>query len=150
MVLELHAPYYLRYFRDHRGDGYPSFETGNGATVMSLSFVQKNLKNKQRGWRRRHERYRTDFPIKATLLREEGYMEIQGRCSDLSQGGMGTVLTAELANGEFLSLQFQLPRSEEEFLLRAIVRYRRGFVHGVEFLGLTSEQVDKINRFCEE
>ena len=116
---------------------------------MSLSFLEKNLKNKQRSWQRRHERYRADFPIKATLLREQGYLEIQGRCSDLGQGGMGTVLTAELAKGEVLTLQFLLPEDSEEFLVRAIVRYRKAFIHGVEFLGLTTAQLEKIKLFCE-
>jgi PilZ domain-containing protein len=146
---------------------------------MSLPFLEKTLKSKQRGWRRRHERYRADFPIQATLLREEGYLEIQGRCSDIGQGGMGAVLTAEIPKGEVLSLRFQLfcssavpaagvwtsgegetrvatagkmpalPRSQKEFLVSAAVRYRKGFIHGVEFLGLSAEQQQCINQFCE-
>jgi len=124
-------------------------ETASCATVMSLTFPEKTLKSKQRGWRRRHERYRANFPIKASLLREEGYLEIQGRCSDIGQGGMGTVLTAEVAQGEVLSLQFQLPGNTEEILVRAIVRYQKGFVHGMEFLGLTAERQENINAFCE-
>ena len=113
------------------------------------AYLEKVLQLKQRSWRRRHDRHRADFPLKASVLREEGYIEIQGRCADIGHGGMGTVLTAEVEKGEVLSLEFQLPSSPESFLVRAIVRYRRGFVHGLEFLGLSAEQQATIDAFCD-
>ena len=146
---EVPALYYLRYFQPPAPTNILVLAIANCATRMSLSFLEKTLKSKQRGWRRRHERYRADFPIKATLLREEGYLEIQGRCSDIGQGGMGTVLTTEVPKGEVLSLQFQLPGCEKELVVSAAVRYRKGFVHGMEFLGLSAEQESGINQFCE-
>jgi len=118
-------------------------------TAPMKAYLEKVLQLKQRGWRRRHDRYRADFPLKASVLREEGYIEIQGRCADIGHGGMGTVLTAEVEKGEVLSLEFHLPFSTESFLVRAIVRYRRGFVHGLEFLGLSEEQQATIDAFCD-
>jgi hypothetical protein len=50
---------------------------------MSSASLKKILRLKQRGWRRRHQRYRADFPLKATVLRDKGYLEIQGRCGDI-------------------------------------------------------------------
>jgi len=32
--------------------------------------------------------------------------------------------------------------------VRAIVRYQNGFVHGLEFVGLTPEQQTAIDEFC--
>ena len=115
---------------------------------MSSSFVEKTLKAKQRGWLRRHERYRTDFPVKATILRESGYDEVQGRCGDIGQGGMGAIFAAELGKGEVVSLEFRLTNHAEQLMIRSIIRYRRGFVHGLEFLGLTDEQQAVITEFC--
>jgi hypothetical protein len=116
---------------------------------MSLSYLEKVLQLKQRGWRRRYPRHRADFPVKTTVLREEGYLEIQGRCGDIGHGGMGTVLTAEVAKGEVVSVEFRLPQSPEPFFVRAIVRYRKGFMHGLEFLGLSTDQQAMIDTFCE-
>jgi c-di-GMP-binding flagellar brake protein YcgR len=116
---------------------------------MTSSYLEKALQIKQRTWQRRHARYRADLPVKARVLRAEGYVEIQGRCSDVGRGGMGIVLTEEVPSGEVLSMEFQLPNRTEASLVRAIVRYRKGFIHGVEFLGLSAEQQGMIDAFCE-
>jgi c-di-GMP-binding flagellar brake protein YcgR len=115
---------------------------------MSALFLDKVLRLKQKGWKRRYPRHRADFPLKASALREDGYLEIQGRCSDIGHGGMGTILTEEVAQGEVLSLEFELPSTLEQLAVRAIVRYRTGFVHGLEFLGLSAEQQTAIDGFC--
>ena len=115
---------------------------------MSAPLLDKARRLKQKSWRRRHPRYRADFPLKATALREDGYAEIQGRCSDIGQGGMGTVLNGEVPPGEVVSLELQLPSSLKSLAIRAIVRYQKGFVHGLEFLGLSDEQQLAINSFC--
>jgi hypothetical protein len=87
--------------------------------------------------------------VKARVLGAEGYVDIVGRCSDVGSGGMGIVLTAEVPSGEVLSLEFQLPNRTEASLVRAIVRYRKGFIHGVEFLGLSADQQELIDAFCK-
>jgi hypothetical protein len=118
------------------------------AIPMSPSSLEKALQAKQRGWKRRYERYRTDFPLKAKILRETCYEELQGRCGDIGHGGMGAVFTAECAKGEVISLEFSLPDHATTLVVRSIVRYRKGFLHGLEFLGLTDEQLDTIGRYC--
>lgn len=115
---------------------------------MTSSYLEKALQIKKRSWQRRHARYRADLPVKAKVLRAEGYVEIPGRCSDVGHGGMGIVLTEEVSTGEVLSLEFQLPGRTESSQVRAIVRYRKGFTHGLEFLGLSMEQQDAIDGFC--
>jgi len=61
---------------------------------------------------------------------------------------MGTVLNGEVPPGEVVSLELQLPSSLKSLAIRAIVRYQKGFVHGLEFLGLSDEQQLAINSFC--
>ena len=90
-----------------------------------------------------------DFLLKATVLREVGYVEIAGRCGDIGDGGMGTVLTAQVAKGEVVALEFNLNASRAALIVHAIVRYRKGFVHGLEFLGLSPEQQAAIEAFCQ-
>jgi len=115
---------------------------------MSLSTPSKPTSRKLSGWQRRYQRHRADFPVKASLLREGGYQGFTGRCGDLGHGGMGTVLTQEIPKDEVLSLEFSLPTSPALLTVRSIVRYRRGFLHGLEFLGLTPEQQSAIDSYC--
>lgn len=115
---------------------------------MSASSVDKVLRAKQKGWRRRYPRYRANFPLTASAFREDGYQVLQGRCSDIGRGGMGVVLTPPAHASEVVSLEFPLPNHPMPLALRAIVRYRKGFSHGVEFLGITSEQQSIIEEFC--
>ena len=117
---------------------------------MSTSSPDKTLQAKQRGWKRRYERHRTDFPVKVTVLRETGYQELTGRCGDIGRGGMGAVLNAECVKGEVISLEFHLPSAAQPLDVRSIVRYCKGFLHGLEFLGLTDEQRQAIDTFCSE
>jgi hypothetical protein len=115
---------------------------------MSTQSFEKTVRTRQKGWRRRFPRYRADFPLTATVLDEQGYFESQGRCSDIARAGMGAVLTCNAQPGDVLALTLQLPNRVEVLAVRAIVRYRNGFVHGLEFLKLTPEQQLAIDEFC--
>lgn len=115
---------------------------------MSFSSVQNPSSRKARDWKRRYDRHRADFPVKVTLLRDCGYVELSGRCGDLGRGGMGVVLTGEVAKDEVVSVEFRLPTSPVNLVARAIVRYRKGLLHGLEFLGLSSEQQSAVDGFC--
>ena len=61
---------------------------------------------------------------------------------------MGAVLTAEVAKDEVLSLEFSLPGLPGPLVVRAIVRYCKGLVHGLEFLALSPEQQAAIDDYC--
>jgi PilZ domain-containing protein len=115
---------------------------------MSAPIVDKVLRAKQRGWRRRYPRYRANFPLTASAFRENGYQVLQGRCSDIGRGGMGVVLTPPAHASEVVTLEFTLSNHSTPLVLRAIVRYRTGFSHGLEFLGVTAEQQSIIEEFC--
>jgi hypothetical protein len=89
---------------------------------------------------RRFPRYRTNFPVAVELLLEKGYKRLDGQCKDLSIAGIGALLSEELALGEVLALTFSLPLSTVVWRVRAVLRHRRRYHHGLEFLSLSSEQ----------
>ncbi len=95
--------------------------------------------------RRRHPRYRADFRVAVSYLLGNKHQKIEGHCRDLSQAGIGILLAEELGTGEVVGLSFLFPGSLVAGLgaaweVRAVVRYRRGYQYGFEFLALTTEQ----------
>ncbi|MGA6982676.1 MAG: PilZ domain-containing protein [Candidatus Sulfotelmatobacter sp.] len=90
--------------------------------------------------RRRHSRYRSDFKVTVSHLTGNLFEKIEGRCKDLSEAGIGILLATELENGEVTGLSFLLPGSADPWELRAVVRHRRGYHYGFEFLSLNHEQ----------
>jgi c-di-GMP-binding flagellar brake protein YcgR len=89
--------------------------------------------------RRRHTRYRSDFRISVSHLGDE-YQKVEGHCRDLSAAGIGILLAADLNDGEVVSLKFLLPGAAVVWDVRAVVRYRRGYQYGFEFLSLSRDQ----------
>jgi hypothetical protein len=86
---------------------------------------------------RRHPRYRSEFAVAITLFAGNQYQTLEAHCKDLSEAGMGALLAAEVPMGEVVSLNFCLPGLTEAWELRAVLRHRRGFHYGWEFLSLT-------------
>jgi len=99
--------------------------------------------------RRRHPRYRGDFRAIVSHLLGKNYQKIEGHCRDLSQAGIGILLAAELDGGEVVGLNFSLPGSAAPWEVRAVVRYRRGYQYGFEFLSLTDEQQGVLGNYLK-
>jgi c-di-GMP-binding flagellar brake protein YcgR len=99
--------------------------------------------------RRRHPRYRADFRVAVNHLLGNQYQKIEGHCRDLSQAGIGILLATELNAGEVTGLSFVLPGSSLSWEVRAVVRYRRGYHYGFEFLSLTGEQKKTLESYFE-
>jgi c-di-GMP-binding flagellar brake protein YcgR len=89
--------------------------------------------------RRRFPRYRADFPVTLTLFSGNGHQSLQAHCRDISAAGIGILLAAELSLGEVAALSFCIP-GLETWKVRAVLRYRRGYQYGFEFLSLSEEQ----------
>jgi len=90
--------------------------------------------------RRRHPRYSADFRVTVSYLLENQYQNLEGHCRDLAEAGIGILLAAELNSGEVTGLSFSVPGAAVPWAVRAVVRYRRGYHYGFEFLSLTDEQ----------
>jgi hypothetical protein len=88
--------------------------------------------------KRRHPRYRSEFPVTLTLLADEEPRRLDGHCRDLSVAGIGILVASELNLGEVVSLAFSL--QAQPWNVRAVLRYRRGYHYGLEFLSLSDQQ----------
>jgi hypothetical protein len=100
--------------------------------------------------RRRHPRYSADFRVAVSYLLENQYQKLEGHCRDLAEAGIGILLAAELNSGEVAGLSFLLPGSAIPWEVRAVVRYRRGYQYGFEFLSLTREQQELLKSYIKE
>jgi len=98
------------------------------------------VKSRAERRQRRHPRYRIEFPVVVILLSEGGHRRIDAHCRDLSVAGIGMLIAAELNLGEVAALSFALPGSPEAWELRAVLRHRRGYHYGFEFLALSNEE----------
>jgi c-di-GMP-binding flagellar brake protein YcgR len=99
--------------------------------------------------RRRYPRYPADFRVTVSYLLDTHYQKLEGHCRDLSEAGIGILLAAELNGGEVVGLNFLLPGSVLGWEVRAVVRYRRGYQYGFEFLSLTGEQQESLRNYAK-
>jgi c-di-GMP-binding flagellar brake protein YcgR len=93
---------------------------------------------------RRYPRYRSEFPVTVTLFSGKQHEQLRGHCRDLSQGGIGILIAADLPLGEVASLNFSLPNLPESWDVRAVLRCRRGYQFGFEFLSLSGQQASAL------
>ena len=84
-----------------------------------------------------------------SILLENRYQKLEGHCRDLSEAGIGILLAAELNGGDVAGLRFSLPGSDLPWEVRAVVRYRRGYQYGFEFLALTVEQRESLKIYLD-
>ena len=88
---------------------------------------------------RRYPRYRSEFPVTLTLFSGEEHRCLQAHCRDLSAAGIGVLIAEELTLGEVVRLAFAVP-GLESWEVRAVLRHRRGYHYGFEFLSLSEQQ----------
>ncbi|HKI25102.1 MAG TPA: PilZ domain-containing protein [Candidatus Sulfotelmatobacter sp.] len=89
--------------------------------------------------RRRHPRYRAEFPVAVTLFSGEEHHRLDAHCRDLSAAGIGVLVASELNLGEVASLAFSL--GDHPWEVQAVLRHRRGYHYGFEFLSLSQQQI---------
>src|SRR5207302_9333092 len=109
---------------------------------MTKSRSQLDTSSKQGRQRRRFTRHRTDLPLTVTVLRQDGYVQLQGRCHEIAEAGLGGVISTALVAGEVVSLEVSILDVPEPLVLRAVVRHRSGFAHGSEYIMSSAEQRD--------
>ena len=99
---------------------------------------------------RQYRRYRIDGRVTITVFRSAGKFDFWGRISDVSEAGMGALVSGELEQGEFVQLRFSLSSSSHVLELRARVCHQRGYYCGFEFLVVSDAQREHIKLACEE
>jgi len=81
--------------------------------------------------KRRWPRVPVDFPVKVVTAKGFSTTVVQGRGTELSEGGMLLYAGILLNPGDLLELEFDAPVHTK---MTAIVRYRSGFCFGLEFI----------------
>ena len=96
--------------------------------------------------RRRWQRFLLDLPLRLVVHREKTTI-INGRGSDISEGGLLIFAGVELKEGEEIFVEFTPPYSSDPIRVRGVVRNREGYKYGVEFLWNSPEEEEQTTRF---
>ncbi len=89
-------------------------------------------------------RHRINVPLDLIALRSGVPENLPGRCTDISEAGVGAVVAGELATGQQVAVELRLPNVGVPVRARALVRYQSRLRCGLEFVGLTAEQREMI------
>ena len=95
--------------------------------------------------RRRYPRYSTDKPMQAQIYWWDHIANhVRGRMRQFGEGGMGALMTDQLAVGQIISVTLA-----HNLTVYAAVRYMRGYHHGFEFVMVTDRQREGIRQICQ-
>jgi len=108
------------------------------------------MKHEPGRMRRRHARYRCEFPVVVNLLSGKEHQQLNAHCRDISQAGTGVLLAEDLPLGEVATLTFSLPGAPQPWDVRAVLRHRRGYHYGFEFLSLGDRQTKMLNSYLQD
>jgi c-di-GMP-binding flagellar brake protein YcgR len=97
--------------------------------------------------KRRWDRYKVEIRVKVSLTREGQPLNFAGTAHDISEGGMGLFLPAELHPGETILIDFAMPYSQR-LVIQGVVRNRHRFQYGVQYLNPSAEDRESIVRNC--
>jgi c-di-GMP-binding flagellar brake protein YcgR len=89
------------------------------------------------------------MPVVATVIGDRDVSALSGRCTVLSEGGLGAVLAGRIPMGDVVALELHVPNSEDTIRVRATVRHSQYPNYGLEFLALGENQRKAIARYCE-
>jgi len=84
---------------------------------------------------RRHQRFDLDRRVKI----HAGGEVLRGRCTNISEGGLGSTIAGELRIGEEVQMELALDAAVEHVKVKAVVRNCFGFHYGFEFVELGGE-----------
>jgi len=89
-------------------------------------------------------RHPISVPVDLIALRSGVPENLPGRCTDLSEAGVGAVVAGELATGQQVAVELRLPNVGVPVRARALVRHQSRLRCGLEFVGLSVEQREMI------
>lgn len=94
--------------------------------------------------RRGFPRFPVKVPLDVIALRSGVPQNLPGRCTDVSEGGVGAMVAGELAAGQQVAVELRLPNVGLPLRARALVRYQDKVRCGFEFVGLAAEHREMI------
>jgi len=98
---------------------------------------------------RRWSRYKIQVPVTVIVRRDHKTTFISGRGSDLNEGGIAVFAGTELRIGETIEISFTPPYRGLPLKARTVVRNRRGYTYGMEFLTETPEDLEQRGKISE-
>lgn len=84
--------------------------------------------------RRRWRRYQVEIQVRVDISTNGENASFHSTGRDISQGGLSLFIPRDVAIGATISLLLCLPYSRENLRIRGVVRNRREFHYGIEFL----------------
>lgn len=97
--------------------------------------------------RRRSPRYPFDQRLTVTAKVQGKQATIYGRTIDISEFGLGAVISGFLERGESVSVEFNT--SAGDLRLTALIRFVHGFRHGFEFIDMSAAESQNLKRVCQ-
>ena len=94
--------------------------------------------------RRGFPRLAINVPLDVIALRSGVPEDLPGRCTDLSEDGVGAMVAGELSIGQQVAVELRLPNVGVPLRARALVRYQGRLHYGFEFVGLAPDQREMI------
>ena len=99
--------------------------------------------------KRRFPRFQMQTQMIVTELRTGATHAVKGWARDLCEGGVGAILSSDLAPDDVVLLEFPLPAARQQVSLRARVHHHSGSHYGFEFLQTTPAVLSDIRRSCQ-
>jgi hypothetical protein len=105
-----------------------------GTTLEALKKIDGNA-NSPHDERRHFRRLGVDRRVRVNSSHEGKPICVHGRIRDISEEGMGAVIPRSLSINEQVTLEFSIENGHEG-IVSAIVRHRRGFLYGFDFVSI--------------
>jgi len=96
---------------------------------------------------RRWQRYRLNLPIRVIYTHEGNTKIMSGRGNDMSEGGVLVFAGLELKAGDEVAIEFTPPYADGPVRVNGIVRHRRGYNYGIQFLQETQDDREQVEKF---
>ena len=84
---------------------------------------------------RRYQRFDVDRRLKIHSAGEV----LRGRCTNISEAGLGSTIAGQLKIGEEVNMELALDSAADHVKVKAVVRNAFGFHYGFEFVDLSGE-----------
>lgn len=97
--------------------------------------------------KRKWKRFKVDIRVRIRRWEEPEESASVVRTYELSEGGMSVYASETLDVGTFMLAEFSLPPSPNGLRIRAVVRNRRGFRCGLEFVDLAAAERSELVRY---
>jgi PilZ domain-containing protein len=95
---------------------------------------------------RRWPRYKVDVPVRVITQGLTKVTIVQGRGSELNNGGMAIFAGTELAIDAQVQVEFTPPYSGQPIRVRCFVRNRDGYRYGVEFITESDDDYESVSQ----